>query len=280
MGTIRTMIVDDEPLARERLRSLLARQPDVQVVGEFGSGRQAMHAVQEHHPDLLFLDVQMPEVDGFGLLEALEEKFGEKKGRGNGHGNGNGKQAMPVVIFVTAYDQYALRAFEVHAFDYLLKPFDDQRFHEALERARQQLQLALSGREESVVVHRRLLSLVQEMKNRSKPMERLVVRSAGRVFFLRTEEIDWIEAASNYVRLHVAQNSHLLRETMNGIEGRLDPDKFLRIHRSTIVNVDRIKELQPWFHGDYAVILSDGTRLTLSRSHREKLQKLFSHANA
>ncbi len=271
MGTIRTMIVDDEPLARERIRGLLSRQPDVQVVGECSNGKQALQAMEEQHPDLLFLDVQMPEVDGFGLIEALED--------GNGHANGSGKKKMPVVVFVTAYDQYALRAFEVHALDYLLKPFDDQRFHEALERARQQLQLALSGREESVVVHRRLLSLVQDMKNRTKPMERLVVRSSGRVFFLRTEEIDWIEAASNYVRLHVGQTSHLLRETMNGIESRLDPDKFLRIHRSTIVNVDRIKELQPWFHGDYAVILADSTRLTLSRSHREKLQKLFARAN-
>ena len=274
MGTIRTMIVDDEPLARERIRTLLARQPDVQVVGECSSGRQALEEVQQQHPDLLFLDVQMPEVDGFGLIEALEDSV--QKGKTNG--NGNGKKKLPVVVFVTAYDQYALRAFEVHALDYLLKPFDDDRFQEALERARQQLQLALNGREETAVVHRRLLSLVQDMKNRTKPMERLVVRSSGRVFFLRTEEIDWIEAASNYVRLHVGQTSHLLRETMNGIESRLDPDKFLRIHRSTIINVDRIKELQPWFHGDYAVILADGTRLTLSRSHREKLQKLFARA--
>lgn len=259
---IRTMIVDDEPLARERLRSLLSREPGVQLIGECANGRQALAHFEQHKPHLMFLDVQMPGLDGFSLLNELERR--------------SAKEEMPFVIFTTAYDQYALRAFEVHALDYLLKPFDDERFHEAFDRARTQLQLTLNGNGNGEgVVHRKLLSLVEDMKSRGRSVERMVVRSGGRVFFLRTEEIDWIEAASNYVRLHVGANSHLLRETMNGIEGRLDGDKFLRIHRSTIVNVDRIKELQPWFHGDYSVILTDGTRLTLSRSHREKLQKLL-----
>jgi two-component system LytT family response regulator len=270
MTMIRTMIVDDEPLARERIRSLLRRHEDFQLVAECSDGKQALSAFQEYSPELVFLDVQMPEVDGFEFLEALEASLVHQTGR-------NGKR-MPMVIFVTAYDQYALRAFDVHALDYLLKPFDDDRFARALGRAREQLRISGNGqtpREESNVVQRRLLSLVADLKSRPKQMERLVVRSAGRVFFLRVDEIDWIEAASNYVRLHTGADSHLLRETMNGIEARLDPEKFLRIHRSTIVNVERIKELQPWFHGDYAVILHNGTRLTLSRSHRDKLQKLF-----
>jgi two-component system LytT family response regulator len=267
MSTIRALIVDDEPLARERIRSLLARESDVKVAGECSDGRQALAACLENSPDLVFLDVQMPEVDGFEFLEALESSLANQSPR-------NGRR-MPAVIFVTAYDQYALRAFDFHALDYLLKPFDDDRFARALGRAREHLRHAASGRAGNGVAERRLLSLVADLKSRPRQMERLVVRSAGRVFFLPVDEIDWIEAASNYVRLHCGADSHLLRETMNGIEGRLNSEKFLRIHRSTIVNVERIKELQPWFHGDYSVILLDGTRLTLSRSHRDKLQKLF-----
>jgi two-component system LytT family response regulator len=261
---IRSMIVDEEPLARERIRSLLAAQPDVQIVAECASGRQAVEACRLHQPDLMFLDVQMPELDGFGVLEELSS-------------NG-GKERMPAVIFVTAYGQYALRAFEVRALDFLLKPFDDERFHDAMERARQQLRISAAGRGAARTTHRRLLALVEDMKGRAKTQDRLVVRSGGRVFFLRTSEIDWIEAASNYVRLHVGSSSHLLRETMNGIEARLDPARFLRIHRSTIVNLERVRQLEPWFHGDYAVILEDGTRLTLSRGHREKLDRLMSLA--
>lgn len=268
MSTIRTLIVDDEPLARERIRSLLEPETDCQLVGECSDGRQALSACQEFAPDLVFLDVQMPEVDGFEFLEALEDSLQHQSPR-------NGKR-LPAIIFVTAYDQYALRAFDVHALDYLLKPFDDDRFARALGRVREHLRMTANGREENGNgMQRRLLSLVTDLKSRPRQMERLVVRSAGRVFFLKVDEIDWIEAASNYVRIHVGAESHLLRETMNGIEARLNTEKFLRIHRSTIVNVERIKELQPWFHGDCAVILHDGTRLTLSRSHRDKLQKLF-----
>jgi two-component system LytT family response regulator len=175
---------------------------------------------------------------------------------------------MPLVVFVTAFDQYALRAFDVHALDYLLKPFDRERFHEALVRARQQLDRRSNGD-----LERRLLELVQDLKPSAQRLERFVIKSGGRVFFVRSDEIDWIEAAGNYVKLHVAGDAHLFRETMNTLEAQLDPDTFFRIHRSHIVNIERVKELQPWFNGEYVVFLRNGTRLTLSRGYREKLQE-------
>lgn len=249
---IRALIVDDEPLARERIRTLLKAAPDVRVVGECSDGRRAVKAIRRHKPDLVYLDVQMPEMDGFDVLEALEP--GE----------------MPVVIFATAYDKYALRAFDVHALDYLLKPFDRERFETALVRAREQI-----GKRRNGDINQRLLSLLADRASGQKPAQRLVIKSGGRITFLRAEEIDWVEAAGNYLRLHVGKEEHLLRETMNGLEGRLDPQKFLRIHRSTIVNLDRVKEMQPSFHGDYLVRLNDGTRLTLSRGYRDKLQEIL-----
>ncbi len=249
---IRALIVDDEPLARERIRTLLTGEPEIEVVGECGDGHKAVAAIRRHAPDLLFLDVQMPELDGFGVLQEL------------------GAQPLPVVVFVTAYDKYALRAFEVHALDYLLKPFDRERFYKTLTRARAQIRQEKSGE-----VSERILALLADLKGAPKHLERLVIKSGGRVFFLRTEEIDWIEAAGNYVRLHTGGEEHLLRETMSKLEAQLDPGKFLRIHRSTIVNLERIQELQPAFHGDYVVLLRDGTRLTLSRSYRDKLQEVL-----
>jgi two-component system LytT family response regulator len=249
---IRTLIVDDEPLARERIRALLADEPNVEMVGECANGREAVLAVQEQKPDLIFLDVQMPELDGFAVLEKI------------------GAEKMPAVIFVTAYDQYALRAFEVHALDYLLKPFDRERFQKALRRARQQIQQAANGD-----LNQRLLALLEDLRAEKSWLERLVIKSGGRVFFLKADEIDWIEAAGNYVRLHVERESHLLRETIKNLESQLDPNKFLRISRSTIVRIDRIKELQPWFHGEHAIILHDGTQLTSSRTYREKLDALL-----
>lgn len=249
---IGVLIVDDEPLARERIRTLVETESDIKVIGECANGREAITAIKELSPDLVFLDVQMPEVDGLGVVEAV------------------GPDAMPVVIFVTAYDRYALQAFEVHALDYLLKPFDRQRFQKAMQRARQQVQ-----REQHQEVGERLLALLQATQASRKPLERLIIKNAGRVCLVRTAEIDWIEAASNYVRLHVGKDTYLLRETMNLLESRLDPRRFLRIHRSTIVNLDRIQELQPAYHGDYLVLLQDGTRLTLSRNYRPKLQELF-----
>ena len=250
MKKIRTLVVDDEPLARERLTSLLAAEPDIEVLGQCRDGEEAVRGIIDHTPDLVFLDVQMPAMNGFEVIEAV------------------GSERMPLVIFVTAYDQHALKAFQVRALDYVLKPFDRERFQEALQRARAQIQ-----RDESGDLGRRLLALVKDLRRDQPKTDRLVVKSGGRLFFLRTDEIDWIEAAGNYVRLHVGTTSHLLRETMNAIEGRLDAEKFFRIHRSRIVNMERIQEMQPWLNGEYAVVLRTGTRLTLSRGYREKLQE-------
>jgi two-component system LytT family response regulator len=247
---IRTLIVDDEPLARERLAGLLAAEPDIEIVGQCRDGEEAVKAILEHTPDLVFLDIQMPQMNGFEVIEAV------------------GAEKMPLVIFVTAHDQHALRAFQVRALDYLLKPFDRDRFHDALERARRQVE-----RDDSGEIGRRLLALVKDLRRDQPRTDRLVVKSGGRLFFLRADEIDWVEAAGNYVRLHVGSTSYLLRETMNAIEGRLDPEKFFRIHRCRIVNMERIQELQPWLNGEYAVLLRTGTRLTLSRGYREKLQE-------
>lgn len=250
--TIRTCIVDDEPLARERLRSLLATEPDIQVIGECENGTSAVSFIQQSSPDLVFLDVQMPGTDGFKVLQELDASV------------------PPAVVFVTAYDQYALQAFDVHALDYLLKPFSGSRFRRAMQRVRAELHKEAPGAD----MNERLMTFIQNLKQPKRP-ERLVLKTSGRVSFVRVDEIDWIEAEGNYVRLHIGAASHLLRETMKGIEAKLDPDRFIRIHRSTIVNTDRIKELQPLFHGEYAVILRDGTRLTASRGPENKLRKLI-----
>jgi two-component system LytT family response regulator len=250
MKKIKTLVVDDEPLARERLASLLQPLEDIDVVGLCRDGEEAVAAILDLTPDLVFLDVQMPGVSGFDVIDAV------------------GGDRMPLVIFVTAYDQHALRAFQVRALDYLLKPFDRDRFNEALQRARKQL-----DREEAGDIGRRLLALVNDLRRDRPRAERLVVKSGGRLFFLRPDEIDWVEAAGNYVRLHVGSTSHLLRETMTAMESRLDPEKFFRIHRCRIVNMDCVQELQPWLNGEYVVILRTGTRLTLSRGYREKLQE-------
>ena len=250
MKALRTLIVDDEPLARERVATLLNGESDIEVVGECRDGHEAIEAILNVGPDLVFLDIQMPGADGFDVFKAV------------------GPERMPLVIFVTAYDQHALRAFEVRALDYLLKPFDRERFREALGRARAQIE----GRE-SGDLGRRLLALVQDIRPGPSRAERIVVKSGGKLFFLRTDEIDWIEAAGNYAKVHVGGDSHLLRETMISLEAKLDPDKFFRIHRSRIVNLERVKEMQPWFNGEYVVILKNGVKLTLSRGYREKLQE-------
>ncbi len=250
MNKIRAMVVDDEAMARERVVSLLRQEQDIELIGECSDGQQAVNAINSQQPDLVFLDVQMPAVDGFRVIEQV------------------GPEKMPAVVFVTAYDEYAVRAFEVHALDYLLKPFGRERFQQTLQHARSHVERRRAGD-----LGKRLMALVQDIKPEPQKLDRLVVKSGGRVFFLRTEDIVWIEAAGNYVRLHLAEDSHLFRETMNGIEARLDPRRFVRIHRSRIVNSDRIKELQPWFNGEYVVVLQNGTRLTLSRGYREKLQE-------
>ena len=247
---LRAVIADDEPLARQRLRMLLQDVEWLEVVGEAKDGTSATAAIQKLRPDLAFLDVEMPNGSGFDVIESV------------------GAAKMPFVVFVTAYDKYALKAFDVHAIDYLLKPFDRDRFRDALTRVRHQFERVTGGE-----LERRLLQLVQDLTPTQQRLERFVIKSGGRVFFVPTGEIDWIEAAGNYVKLHVGADEHLFRETMNAIEAKLNPDAFFRIHRSHMVNVERIRELQPWFNGEYVVFLKNGTRLTLSRGYREKLQE-------
>ena len=248
--TIRALVVDDEPLGRERITMLLEDEPDVEVVGQCGDGPSALAAIRETSPHLVFLDVQIPERDGFSVMEALP------------------RERLPFVIFVTAYDAYALRAFEVRALDYLLKPFDRDRFRLALDRARKEVALV-----EGDQLARRMLALASDYRPEPPAhAERLVVKTGGRVFFLRTREIDWIEAAGNYLRLHVGPETHMIRQTMSVMEEQLDPRVFFRIHRSQIVNIDRVKEMQPLFNGEYEVVLRTGERLTLSRGYRDRLQ--------
>ena len=233
---IRTLIVDDEPLARSNIAVLLRNDPEIQMIGECGSGTEALAEIRVGRPDLLFLDVQMPECDGFDVLEML------------------GSDLPPAVIFVTAYDQYALRAFEAGALDYLLKPFDNARFELALTRAKQRiLQTSRGGNE------------------RRNP-ERIVIKSAGEVCFLRIEDIDWIEAADYYACLHVGQRSHLLRRSLGDLEAELDCDLFCRVHRSSIVNLDRVSGLKLREDGEYEVLLQTGARVRMSRRYRKELE--------
>ena len=249
---IRAAIVDDEPLARRRIRNLLAEATDVEIVAECANGKDAIESLEESPPDLLFLDIQMPEIDGFDVLQAI------------------GVDRVPAVIFVTAYDQFALRAFEAHALDYLLKPFDDERFLAALQRARDRIHQHQGGD-----LDRRLMALLENVRSDRGYLRRLVVPSGHRNIFVRTEHIDWIEAERNYVRLHVAGKTHLLRENLTHIASSLDPAMFCRIHRSTIVNIDRIQTVESLFHGEYQVVLHDGTKLTSGRSYRSNLQALM-----
>jgi two-component system LytT family response regulator len=252
MTRIRAVIADDEPLARERIRTLLASFPEVAVVGEARDGNEAAASVRELRPSLLFLDVQMPECDGFGVLEKLPP------------------EATPAVIFVTAYDAFALRAFEVHAVDYLLKPFTRARFTEAMAHVLKKLaQPALGGIEPDD------LALLETVRAERRTKERVAIRTGEAVYFVRIADIEWLEAAGNYVKIHAGGQEHLLRDTLRNFEERLDPDRFLRVHRSAIVNVDSIQRLEPWFHGEYAVVLRDGTKLMSSRTYSERLRKMI-----
>jgi two-component system, LytTR family, response regulator len=256
---IRTLVVDDEPLARERLRKLLQAEPDMEIVGECANGAEALTVATRERPDLTFLDIQMPELDGFGVMAGLEG------------------EPLPAVIFVTAYDRFALKAFEVHALDYLLKPFDRERFRTALERARRLVEQRQSGD-----LSRKLSSLLTDLKgSKAEPkfIDRLAIKTEGRVLFFKLDDIDWIEAADNYVSIHVGSEEHLHRETLSSLEAKLPPARFIRIGRSTIVNIERIKEMQPMFHGDYVVILKNGARLNLSRNYRDKLNHLLGKAS-
>ena len=252
MEKIRTLIVDDEPLAREGLRLHLDDQTDIDIIGECGDGASAVLAVRDLAPDLVFLDVQMSGLDGFGVLRAI------------------GTDQMPIVVFVTAYDEFALQAFEAHAIDYLLKPLDPERLETALERVRNQLH-GRSRRERDD----RVLSLLTQVSGGARFIERLVTRADGKIRIIRVDDIDYIEAAGNYAKIHVGGKMHLVREGMNSLESKLDPARFLRIHRSVIVRIDRIKELESLYQGDYVVVLHDGTRLTTGRKYRDAIQEFI-----
>jgi len=247
---IRVLLSDDEALARERLRSLLDDEPDLEIVAECLDGKSAIALIKREKPDLVFLDIQMPEIDGFGVVSALRD------------------QHMPLTIFVTAYDRYAMKAFEVHALDYLLKPVAKDRLSEALEHARKQL-----AQPSEATFQRRVLNLLAELDSHKSAPPRIVIKADGEIVCLKPQEIDWAESAGNYVCLHVGPATHILRETITSLESRLGQHQFLRVHRSTLVNVDRIKTLRPSLYGDYSILLRDGTKLTLSRGFRENVLK-------
>jgi two-component system, LytTR family, response regulator len=249
---IRTVIADDEPLARKKLRILLAAERDVQIVGECKDARRTVAALHDLKPDLLLLDIQMPDGDGFQVLKSIPPG------------------QMPFVVFTTAHDQYAIRAFEAHALDYLLKPFDQDRLHRALERVRSELQKTTNR---DLAQH--ILDWLAHPQTPPFADRRLVVKAGGRVVFLDLDDIDWVEAAANYVQLHAGRDSYLVREGISRLSERLDPGQFVRIHRSTIVNVRKIKELQPCNSGEYIVVLKNGKELSCSRSYRSGLQPLF-----
>jgi two-component system, LytTR family, response regulator len=251
---IRTLIVDDEPLARERINGFLQEEPDVEIIGEAENGAQAVDWIDARQPDLVFLDVQMPELNGFEVLQKVNP------------------ENLRDVVFVTAYDSYAIRAFEIHALDYLLKPFTQERLQATLERFRSER----SKKGDSRNLNERLGSLLENLGQMRQYAERILVKVNGRILFLQTSEIDWVESAGNYIQLHVGREKYMLRETMKTIEERLDPQIFLRIHRSTVVNTKRIKEIYPLFSGDYTVVLKNGIELNLSRHYRERLLEMFS----
>lgn len=253
---IATIIVDDEPAARRGVRLLLERDPSVEIVGEAASGTEAVELIAQRKPALAFLDVQMPGCDGFEVLERI------------------GLESVPIVVFVTAYDEHAIRAFEVNAVDYLLKPHDDARFWAALKRAKEAVRQR-QARQVDARLHELLSYLQAGGASPSQANERILVKSSGEIFFLKAEEIDWIEAEGDYMKFHVGGKAHLMRETMARLEAKLDPKRFIRIHRSTIVNVDRMRKLSPSFAGEYAVILQDGTKLKLSRGYHERIAALL-----
>ena len=245
---IRVLIVDDEPWARRRIATLLKGESDIDVVGECSDGADAIGKISELSPDLVFLDVQMPNVSGLEVVEAV------------------GPDQMPLVVFATAYDKYAVQAFDADALDYLLKPFDEERFYKALNHARRDLQQERPSQQT-------LVSLLDRL--RKGYLQRLVVKSGVRIVFLKAAQIDWFEAAGNYVAIHIGRETHLLRTTMNVLEPKLDPQQFARIQRSAIVNLDRIKALQPWKGGEQILVLKDGTELTLGRTFRKNLARLL-----
>ncbi|MCX6881718.1 MAG: LytTR family DNA-binding domain-containing protein [Verrucomicrobia bacterium] len=246
------LIIDDEALARQRLATLLRDHAQVEVVGQCADGKTAVETIEALKPDFVFLDVQMPELDGFEVVETL------------------GTAQMPLVIFVTAHDQFALKAFEVNAVDYLLKPFDRERFDLALGRVLETLR-----RRDPEDLEQRMTKLLADLQPRPRSLDRLVIKTDGKVRFIRFEDIDWAEADDNYVAIHTGNESHLIRETMLALEKKLPAAQFLRVSRSSLINVGRIREMQPLFHGEYVIILKSGAKVTLSRSYRDRLQRLL-----
>ncbi|HNX50159.1 MAG TPA: LytTR family DNA-binding domain-containing protein [Thermoanaerobaculaceae bacterium] len=249
---LRVLLVDDEPLARQKMRLFLADQPDVEIVGECEDGPTAVDDILRLRPDLVFLDVQMPGTDGFAVLDAVRPEY------------------LPEVVFVTAHDNYAIKAFEIHALDYLLKPFDRERFLRSLSRARATFADRGDG-----ALGARVVQLLDRLDAPMRHLTRFVVRMGGRVYFLRAPEVDWLEAEGNYVVLHVGKEKHLIRDTMCRLEARLDPGQFVRVHRSTIVNLERIKELRSTLDGELMIVLEDGCKLAVSRGFRDGLQRLL-----
>ena len=252
MEQIRTLIVDDEPLARQHLRVLLADDPEISVIGECGNGRDAVDAIRAQQPSLVLLDIQMPELNGLAVIDEV------------------GADSMPATIFVTAFDEYAVKAFDAHALDYVMKPVSRARFHQAIDRAKAQL------REPAPSARPQLAALLDQLRSDGTAVpRRIALKRDGCLLFVRIDDIDWVEAADDHVVVHVGRDVYRQRDTLTRLEQRLPAQKFLRVHRSSIVNVDRIRELQPWFQGDFVLILVDGTRVTTGRSYRERVREFI-----
>ena len=249
---LRTLIADDELLARKFIRRMLRQDPEVEILAECGNGADAVAMIRKEKPDLVFLDVQMPEMNGFAVLDAVKLDH------------------LPEIIFTTAYESYAIRAFELHALDYLLKPFDQVRFKAALQYAKERFH---SRQEDENQLQ--IGTLLESIRAQQQYLDRVIIRADGRITFLQTREIDWLEADDKYVHLHTGNGTRMVRQTLSAMEEQLDPRKFVRVHRSAMVNTDRIKELQPLFNGEHSLVLEDGTRLTLSRKYKDKLFELL-----
>jgi two-component system LytT family response regulator len=255
---VRIVVADDEPLARERVRAMLDGRPGYTIVGEAGDGAEAVDLILREHPDLVFLDVRMPELDGFEVLAALDAEP---------------ETPVPAIVFVTAFSDFAVKAFEVRALDYLLKPFDRERFDRALENASARRNTTPVGEEPAIGAE--LRAFLETLREQHRRPRRFLVRSGSRMHFVRADEIDWADAAGNYVRVHAGGRTHFVRDTMKAFEAKLDPARFVRVHRSALVNIDRVAQIEPYAHGEYVLTLRDGTKLTSSRAHGGRLRALL-----
>jgi two-component system LytT family response regulator len=257
--SLRVLIADDEPPARVRVQAMLASHPECEVVADVGDGTAAVNAILDTHPDIVFLDIKMPELDGFEVLQALDAT-----------------SARPAIVFVTAYDAFAVAAFDVGALDYLLKPFDQARFDRALRSACERIELRklqAAGTSEGAQRDASLDEFLRSMRPQRLLPARFLVRRGRQMQFVRADDIDWLEAQGNYVRLHIAGRAHLLRETMSAMETKLDAEAFVRVHRSAIVNIDRVAQIEPHVHGEFAITMKDGARMTTSAAHSPKLRQ-------